>query len=356
MSDKPTVTLTNEKVQLLFDTISVFEDKKIIKKIKRYNKGCINSVWQVDCENNDQYVLKVITPLKKWKGIKTLNEATSYEYAKAKTTCKLPNIYSYDATTNNALSQEYILMEKVQGTILESVWNKISNEKRKIVIDQIALLVSQLQEEEFTQMGSIRQESKEKFVIDRFVDTGKGPYNNSSEFYYDLFTEKKKLFQKDERLESFAGAFENFYDLYFSKLEPFTKFRFGHHDLNLQNIFVDPANNYKITGVIDWEWSCPFIPDSIFMEDDLWCDLEGSDQEIIKDYFHNQLLKLGISKSPLWNDYQILNTFDDMSMGLTSYNWWFDDKIKGEKFFQEKFKQFIIFIKEHNFINKIENK
>lgn len=52
----------------------------------------------------------------------------------------IPRLYGFDATTDNALGQEYILMEYVRGERLDQVWAHLSTAVKHHFIHQIALV------------------------------------------------------------------------------------------------------------------------------------------------------------------------------------------------------------------------
>jgi len=265
------------------------------------DEGAFNKLYTIAISDRDtdldspQYVFRVISPVEPF--YKTASEVATYSYLREHTTIPVPRIIAHCSSSENELGCEWILMEKVPGVTLESIWKDIDLETKKRPAKLVADFWRQLQEQRFTGIGNLyfRKDidafdrairvlptKDEKYVLGPIVaifmfaggrkirlPRNLGPYSNDAEYMAALADSEREdmklllssdahsLHDFDEDLAEDAEDILKVLDelqpisaaLFPSRPRDFSLF---HHDLSRSNILVDPVT-YEITGIVDWE-------------------------------------------------------------------------------------------------------
>ncbi|KAK7977734.1 hypothetical protein PG996_003787 [Apiospora saccharicola] len=67
------------------------------------------------------------------------------EWLNRHTDLKVPKVITWDATEDNPLKRGYIVMSRIPGQSLQSVWKRLSQEEKVIVTNEIARLYQQME-------------------------------------------------------------------------------------------------------------------------------------------------------------------------------------------------------------------
>ncbi|KAF2454686.1 hypothetical protein BDY21DRAFT_416653 [Lineolata rhizophorae] len=177
----------------------------------------------------------------------------------------LPEVYSYSVDPTNDVGAPYILMEYVNGTV--------ATELREIKKCDTGLFGTPDQDREFRrqmanihvtmssftfdQIGSLYQdEQTSEFVIGPDIETGKGPWTSSMEYYADLANHALQVCASsapDEVLTSCSFTipilFKHLMSLYGHNCSVGGSFSLANRDFGAHNLLVD--EDFKIVGVID---------------------------------------------------------------------------------------------------------
>jgi aminoglycoside phosphotransferase len=268
--------------------------------VKFLAEGAFNKVYTIATSNNGgvgshlPYVFRATLPVEPF--YKTASEVATLSYIREQTSIPVPRVVAHSSTAENELGFEWVLMEKVPGVSLKSVWREMDMETKERETRVIARYVKQLRDQcSFDVIGNLyfREDIPDKTVRtvpvmdDRFVigptvtafmfaggrklrlPRNLGPYSNDAEYtaaLADAEAEDIRFLQSPE-----ARAYDDFDEdlaeeaseimeawgelqgvratLFPSHLRSFAP---SHHDLSLSNVLVDPAT-YKINGIIDWE-------------------------------------------------------------------------------------------------------
>lgn len=62
----------------------------------------------------------------------------------------MPRVYAWDATVNNPVAAEYIIMEEVQGTQLSEVWDEMKISAKTSVVKDLVDIEKKLLSISFT--------------------------------------------------------------------------------------------------------------------------------------------------------------------------------------------------------------
>ena len=269
-----------------------------------FAQGAFNKVYTIATSNGGRvefqlpYVFRVTIPVEPF--YKTASEVATLSYIQEHTLAPVPRVIAYSSTTDNELGFEWILMEKIPGVSLKSVWREMDLETKERETRAVAQYVKQLHDQcSFDAIGNLyfREDlsgrtmrtvptTDGRFVIGPTVTAfmfaggrklrlprNLGPYPNDAEYMAalaDAEAEDMKFLQSPEAqthadfdedvaedapvileaLEELHGVWETIFPS--RPRVPPRPFALTHHDLSLSNIFVDPVT-YKVTGIIDWE-------------------------------------------------------------------------------------------------------
>ena len=267
-------------------------------------QGAFNKVYTISTsdgggvESQLPYVFRVTIPVEPF--YKTASEVATLSYIQEHTFVPVPRIVAYSSTADNELGFEWILMEKIPGVSLRSVWRGMDLETKERETSAVARYVKQLRDQcSFDAIGNLyfREDlsdgamrtvptTDDRFVIGPTVTAfmfaggrklrlprNLGPYPNDAEYMAALANAEAEDmrflqlpeartcadFDKDvagdapeilEALRELHGVREMLFPSH-PRVPP-RLFALTHHDLSLSNILVDPVT-YKVTGIIDWE-------------------------------------------------------------------------------------------------------
>ncbi|KAF9354826.1 hypothetical protein BGX26_007334 [Mortierella sp. AD094] len=245
---------------------------------------------------------------------KSESEVATMQFVSEKTSIRVPKVYAWDANPRNSVGAEYILMEKIPGVPLITVWKTMSLEKKKEIVSQVVeilLLLFNIKNFNFERIGSLyKGEVAGVYRIGpaisdaliqgkrASVSLDRGPWVDTKEYFTALIRNEidyskdygPSVFSKlEEIIPSFCPGLE---------LKDLERLCLQHPDLHLGNIMVykTDLSCWKISGIIDWEtsgvypsWSFASYP--IFLESDR-IDVKLGDAEEGFDPEHfNQLLE-----------------------------------------------------------------
>ena len=267
-------------------------------------EGAFNKVYTLATSDGDgvesqlPYVFRVALPVEPF--YKTASEVATLCYIREHTFAPVPRVIAHSSTTDNELGFEWILMDKILGVSLKSLWRGMDMETKERETRVIAQYVKQLHDQcSFDAIGNLyfREDlvdgtvrmvptADDRFVIGPIVNgfmfaggrklrlqRNLGPYSDDAEYMAtlaDAEAEDMKFLQLPEArthddfdedvaedapeiLEALRELREAWAVLFPSRPRvPPHPFVLTHHDLSLSNILMDPAT-YKITGIIDWE-------------------------------------------------------------------------------------------------------
>lgn len=264
-------------------------------------EGTFNKVYDIspissyELWGHQSFVMRVSLPVDPH--LKTSSEAATLEYVHRHTTIPVPRVVAYDASADNELGFEWILMERVPGAPLEEVWDSMSLEAKFQITRETAGFIAQLESLRFPAIGNLYFKDGERrgrisvandsdfelgkmihmdfFLYNRIqVDGSRGPFPNSASLltaiieteiaslglllppdHPDFDPELLVLGLCDDKgaiLKNCEQLLE-ILPLIF-KPQRFKKEQYVlyHGDLNTGNILIDPIT-YQVTGVIDWE-------------------------------------------------------------------------------------------------------
>ncbi|KAH7158356.1 phosphotransferase enzyme family-domain-containing protein [Fusarium sp. MPI-SDFR-AT-0072] len=211
-----------------------------------------------DCTSRGHYELVLRVSGNHLPNIKTKNEIGVMTWLSKNTTIPLPEVISYDASTDNPIGHEYTLLSHIQGVTLSDVYDRLSDEQMNQILDQLIDFLTQPQAHPWDGIEGLTLDDQGEVQLGPVVDETfwQGPDIEAlwpeGETYIRLIqTHDKLAFMRDTiaRLEAFVVALPK----HANELNNL-KLRLAHKDLHFANMIFDPCFG-KITGILDWEFA-----------------------------------------------------------------------------------------------------
>lgn len=165
--------------------------------------------------------------------VKNPFEAEMMIYVKENTNIPVPKVFDYGKNEQN---NNYILMEYIEGDILENVFETLNNDEKDKIINQLKEYIYEMREKTFSNICSINNNPCHELSISNDLF---GPFREIEEFNnYRI----NKLIIDDEEIKIYINTNKNIK----------TDFILTHNDLGPYNIIVKDNN---IVAILDWELS-----------------------------------------------------------------------------------------------------
>lgn len=168
-------------------------------------QGALNKLYTILCPRGS-FMMRVSLPVDP--RFKTLSETATVELVRSSTSIPVPQIIAFDASSDNELGFEWVLMEQMPGNPLEEVWGSMSWTAKSVLVEQVADITAQLFRLKFSHIGNVfrshdllgtSSESHDALlpmglVVDRIVsmpffwdthitqDVPRGPFPSSTEW------------------------------------------------------------------------------------------------------------------------------------------------------------------------------
>ncbi|KAB8271056.1 phosphotransferase enzyme family-domain-containing protein [Aspergillus minisclerotigenes] len=279
-----------------------------------FAQGSFNKNYEIVIPNQEQkFLFRVTLPVDPF--FKTESEVATLAFLRQKTSIPVPEVVAWSSTSDNALGYEWILLKKVEGVPLDQKWRAISLETKVQISERLAAYAAELRSLPFDKIGSLYfkgahtgaetnnsvQDSQQiKFMssyLGKGVEVGqmvlpffffkrrlyipsdRGPFANSNQYLtakvqmqtawiksgveiakaenasdIDSDCDEDLLDEAPEMLEVCQTA-QDWVVRLFPPTDPDTCHTLYHHDLNQNNIILDPIS-HDIVAVIDWEMIC----------------------------------------------------------------------------------------------------
>ncbi|KAL9110739.1 MAG: hypothetical protein Q9227_004731 [Pyrenula ochraceoflavens] len=262
-------------------------------EVDLFAQGGFNKIYRIRAKD-DTLLLRVSLPVDPC--YKVMSEVATIQLVREKTGMPVPRIFAFDASSENELGFEWILMEMMPGQPLRSRWRKLTMDAKQGLVKFIARYQAQLFRSQFSGIGNIFEHPKHSvssqslkltscteieddsdFVLGRIVSLSffwgdhiiqsipRGPFAHSRDWLHARLTlilnDQERILRTSEDEDDIEDA-ENAKNLatrlvkliphVFPSDEPSPELSIVFHDdLSLRNILVDESG--KLTGIIDWE-------------------------------------------------------------------------------------------------------
>lgn len=164
------------------------------------------------------------------------NEASSISHVTETTTIPVPNIIREWVDTNN---RHFVLMDRVKGHTLESIWPDLRPGERVKIARQTAAYINQLRSDQSSRIEGIDDEPVYSgWLFLQGNELAHGPFDCDEAFWAQLAESLEEL---PEKAKAALRA-------RMPSCKPYT---FTHGDLAGCNIMIDDQKN--VVGILDWE-------------------------------------------------------------------------------------------------------
>lgn len=261
-------------------------------RVEFFGQGAFNKLYTVRCDIGD-YMMRISLPVDP--RYKTLSEVATLDFVWQHTEIPVPMVIAFDASNENDLGFEWMLMEMMPGVPLADVWWTISWSAKQTLAKRLALFTAQLFRKKFTSLGNLYHADERSdgpydggtsakgrlstgFLVGRIVSTPffwvdnvkqvaqRGPFRSSQEWLsaHLLFNRnnvEKTLETSDDEddledanetsqnIQKMLSLLPSFFPTDPGQVPEVSALR--HDDLSDRNILVDQDGN--LTAVLDWE-------------------------------------------------------------------------------------------------------
>ena len=215
------------------------------------------------------------------------------------TSLPVPKIHHWSSSSDNDLGRPYVIMDAAKGNSLYELQNAGFDlvefvDKLSSFVDEWAQYIAELAGLQFEQIGSLAPQSdRDEVVVGPLLnsrnvryasfmedDVFRGPFNSVGDYL--LTTSRLVRKALHSKSSEFPLTIQDFlHSKLIESLLPFYvdsallkhPFVLSHVDFDLQNILVDETNNFKITGIVDWDLAAVLpLQSHLRVPDILMCD------------------------------------------------------------------------------------
>ncbi|EFE38458.1 hypothetical protein TRV_06882 [Trichophyton verrucosum HKI 0517] len=273
-------------------------------RVEKMADGLYSKALLLTMDDGVQVIGKVPNPNAGIPRFTTASEVATMDFVRNILGTPAPKVLGWSSGTDNPVGAEYIIMEKIPGVQLETLWNKLDVEMKVNIVKEIAGYQRGWTLTSFPQYGSIyykedipnatsltyTNKNGEQVTDDRFTvgpstsrqhfDDGRasvkfdrGPWGSPLDYakaagYREMecITQIPKLPKspiglygpqtyrpsKEKKIRALQ-AYMEIVDHLLPDDKSITGSHLWHNDLHAENIFVNPDNPSEICGIIDWQ-------------------------------------------------------------------------------------------------------
>ncbi|OAL28138.1 hypothetical protein AYO20_09557 [Fonsecaea nubica] len=274
--------------------------------VEKCPDGLYNKSYLFTMDDGRQVIGKVPNPNAGVPHFTTASEVATLDFVRNILETPAPHVYAWNSRADNPVGSEYIIMEKMPGVQLSRVWDHMKPTDKVLVVIQLFRFQKRWLSACFTNIGGLyyaddveagaaraplftdstgKEVRDDRFVIGPtngrdWVDgvrsslkCDRGPWTSISDYYQAILHREINATKNATRLpkQSVMLCGPTLYEpprenkqavlertarvvRYLIPAEAsICASHIWHNDLHDENIFVDPANPTKITGIIDWQ-------------------------------------------------------------------------------------------------------
>ncbi|KAL4738465.1 kinase-like domain-containing protein [Aspergillus similis] len=262
--------------------------------IKKYPDGMFNKAFLISMDNGQEVIAKVPNSKAGVPHFTTASEVATMDFARRILDTPAPRVHAWNSQAeSHPVGAEFIIMHKTEGVPLSRVWSTMKLPQKLQVLLAMTRLQKQWLSVTFSHYGSLYyKEDIQPPADNHFVKDGKvvrdsefalarlqaGIGASLIQYLQAVATREMKSIQSLEppkQIALFCGPklyrpdtekkitalawYRQIVDAIIPKDTAIIRPYLWHNDLHDDNVFVDPHNPEKITGIIDWQ-SCHISP------------------------------------------------------------------------------------------------
>ncbi|XWX01115.1 hypothetical protein V2A60_009140 [Cordyceps javanica] len=298
--------------------------------IRKCPDGMFNKAFLMSMDNGREVVAKVPNPNAGIPHFTTASEVATMDFARNFLDTPAPRVYTWNSRAeSHPVGAEFIIMDKVDGVPLSQVWDTMQLPQKLQVILAMTRLQKQWLNVSFSHYGSlyyakdVQPTADNNFIKDGalvrdskfaigpatgrdWCDAGRwhlhverGPWASLKQYLQAVGTREVKAVQAltpPKQLALFCGPklyrpdsekkltalawYQQVLDALIPKDAAISRPSLWHNDLHDDNVFVNPSNPERITGIIDWQ-SCHISPLFNHNPDPAFIDWDGLEPETL---------------------------------------------------------------------------
>ncbi|KAJ5045972.1 hypothetical protein NUH16_002797 [Penicillium rubens] len=259
--------------------------------IKKYPDGMFSKAFLMSMDDGREVIAKVPNPNAGVPHFTTASEVATMDFARKVFETPAPRVYSWNSQArSHPVGAEFIIMDKIEGVPLSQVWGTLKLPQKL----QLLLAITRLQKQWlsvsfshygiFYYIGDVQPLEDSHYVKDgkaiRDSEFAIGPAIGRDWFDADRsILDIEKGPYKEKKITALIW-YRQIVDALILKDTAITRPCLWHNDLHDDNVFVDPNNPEKITGIIDWQ-SCHISPLFNHNPDPAFLDWGGLEPETL---------------------------------------------------------------------------
>ncbi|KAH8898167.1 hypothetical protein GQ53DRAFT_881175 [Thozetella sp. PMI_491] len=186
------------------------------------------------------------------------SEIATLRHLKKHAKIPVPEVYYYDLSHENDIGASLVLMEKMPGHHLYTIWDGLSLEHKKAALSEVASVIAQFSSIQLDQIGCLTDGGIGP-VLSPCYESPQGPFT-STEDYLDSFVSglEAHLPKEDSTSSEIRKTISTFLTEQSTRKCLQAPFSLIHPDLDAENMLFTEAldgSGPKLTGVIDFEYA-----------------------------------------------------------------------------------------------------
>ncbi|KAF8935881.1 kinase-like domain-containing protein [Dissophora ornata] len=163
---------------------------KQLDQLSYFKRGYNNRVYLARCTDTSEYVIRLGGRF--WDHKKITNEAQALGLARKAlidvvevpkfvgTSIEESKVHTEEST--RIIPYDYIIMSRLPGVPLDTVWDDMPQDDKKVVVDQVAEIFARLRSIELTTIGNFVSGSNGEPQVGSLMEGGCGPFKSWGEF------------------------------------------------------------------------------------------------------------------------------------------------------------------------------
>ncbi|KAK3847016.1 MAG: kinase-like domain-containing protein [Linnemannia gamsii] len=164
--------------------------KKQLDQLFYLKRGYNNRVYLAHCADGSEYIIRLGGRF--WDHTKIINEAQALSLARAAlrnvadvplfvgTSVEESKVHTDEAS--RIIPHDYIIMDRLPGIPLDTVWDHLSKQDKKTIVDQAAEIFSRLRSIELTTIGNFVHGPQNEPQVGALMEGGGGPFLRWGDF------------------------------------------------------------------------------------------------------------------------------------------------------------------------------
>ncbi|KAI0369073.1 hypothetical protein BV20DRAFT_425635 [Pilatotrama ljubarskyi] len=222
-----------------------------------------------DLEFSDGLSWLIRIPHEEWGPIDARSmhlDIVAMEYITSRTSVPIPRLQAYSCTTDNLIGHPYMIMDKIHGIRLDSVWADPSwwtgERRRENLFNSLAGFMVELAGLEFDKIGALDRLPDGSVAVVPFVSglvmigVSEGPHEdfgpfNTTREYLNAVLALRRARETDPESLAWIALSQLFVGALPEAAHDGAPFTINFPDFDAQNIFLDGTG--KVVGLIDWD-------------------------------------------------------------------------------------------------------